>query len=270
MIEPIFIIYYLLLGLGVGFLAGLVGVGGGGLTVPIFTMLFLMQGQGSEQVIHLALGTSMAGMVFTTFGSMRAHSKNNNIESETAIKMTFGVFIGTFIATFVASYLEGIFLALFFSSFMLYVTYKMFQKQSYLHNPNPHGSTGNFISGAAIGSVSALVSVSGAGLTVPYLMHQNYDIKRAIGTSAAIGFPVAVSGTLGFLINGWGNTDWNNLIIGYVYLPAVIIFSISSYFTTSLGVKLALKMPAGKLKKVIGALSFILSLKMLHSVFLMP
>ena len=124
----------------------------------------------------------------------------------------------------------------------------------------------SIISGTAIGSISALVSISGAGLTVPYLMHQNFKVKRAIGTSAAIGFPVALSGTLGYLINGQVNTDWNNLIIGYVYLPAVALFAISSYFATSFGVQYATILPADKLKKIIGILSIALSIKMFLSV----
>lgn len=266
MIEPIFILYYLITGVGVGFLAGLVGVGGGGLTVPLFTMLFLAQGINNDEVVHLALGTSMAGMVFTTFGSMRAHFKKGNVTPTIAIRMTCGILVGTFLSTFVASYLQGIFLAFFFSAFMLYVAYTMFRTRDYQPNPNPHDVMGNTIAGTIIGAISALVSVSGVGLSVPYLMQQNFEVKRAIGTSAAIGFPVAASGTLGFLINGWENTDINNGIIGYVYLPALILFSISSYFATSLGVALAAKMPAHQLKKIIGILSVILSLKMLHSI----
>ena len=266
MIEPIFILYYVVVGLLVGFLAGLAGVGGGGMTVPIFTMLFAMQGIAAEQVVHLALGTSMAGMVFTTFGSMRAHYRKDNVETGMAIRMTFGGFVGTFLSTFTASYVPGVYLALFFSVFMMYVAYKMFQKQEYYHNPKPHGSIANTISGSAIGSISALVSISGAGLTVPYLMHQNFEVKRAIGTSAAIGFPVALSGTLGYLINGWANTDWNSLIIGYVYLPAVALFAISSFVATSFGVQYATTLPVDKLKKIIGFLSIALSIKMLFSV----
>lgn len=265
-IEPTFIIYYMAMGLVVGFLAGLVGVGGGGMTVPIFTMLFLLQGMDPEEVVHLALGTSMAGMVFTTFGSMRAHYSQNNVETKMVIRMSLGVLIGTFLSTFIASYLQGFYLALFFSAFMMYVAYTMFQKREYAHNSRPHGPAANTLSGSVIGSISALVSISGAGLTVPYLMKQNFDVKRAIGTSAAIGFPVAFSGTLGYLINGWSNTDMERLIIGYIYLPAVVLFAISSYFATSFGVRCATNLPGHKLKKIIGILSVFLSIKMILSV----
>jgi uncharacterized membrane protein YfcA len=208
----------------------------------------------------------MAGMVFTTFGSMRAHYKKDNVEAGIAVRMTIGVFVGTFLSTFTASYVPGVYLALFFSVFMMYVGFKMFQKQEHYHNSKPHGSITNIISGSAIGSISALVSISGAGLTVPYLIHQNFEVKRAIGTSAAIGFPVALSGTLGYLINGWANTDLNNLIIGYIYLPAAVLFAISSYFATSFGVQYASILSVDKLIKIIGILSIALSIKMFLSV----
>jgi len=266
MLDTTYMIYYAIMGLGIGFLAGLAGVGGGGMSVPIFTMLFVLQGIAGDEVVHLALGTSMAAMVFTTFGSMRAHYKKENVAVGMVVKMASGVLVGTFAATFAASYLQGIYLALFFSAFMMYVAYTMFQKKDYPHNPHPHGRMGNVVTGTLIGTVSALVSVSGAGLSVPYLMHQNFDIKRAIGTSAAIGFPVALSGTLGYIINGWRHTDWNQLIVGDVYLPAVILFALGSYFSTPLGAHIATRLPARHLKRVMGLLSVALSIKMLFSV----
>lgn len=265
MFDPIFILYYAATGLVVGFLAGLVGVGGGGMTVPLFTMLFTAQGIANEEVMHLALGTSMACMVVTTFGSMRSHYGKGNVDLGMTFKMSLGVIIGTFLSTFIASYMTGVYLALFFSVFMMYVAYKMFHKQTYHHNLSPHSTVANLITGSGIGSISALVSVSGAGLTVPYLMHQNFETKRAIGTSAAIGFPVAVSGTLGYFINGWSSTDWGQFTIGYIYLPVVVLFSITSFFSASLGVRYATKLPNDTLKKVIGILSLALSIKMLIS-----
>lgn len=261
--EPIFIIYYITAGLGIGFLAGLVGVGGGGMAVPIFAFLFSLQGIADTEVVHLALGTSMASMIITTLGSMRAHYKKENVDSTMVVKMLSGVLVGTFCATFVASYLQGIYLAVVFCVFMLYVAYKMFLNTENEHNPTPHGAIGNITVGSVIGSVSALVSISGAGLIIPYLVQQNFEVKRAIGTSAAIGFPIALSGSLGYMLNGWGNTDWDSLILGYIYLPAMISFSISSYFTTSLGVRCADYFPSKTLKKIVGILCVLLSFKML-------
>ncbi len=264
--ETVFIIDYIALGILVGFMAGLLGVGGGGIMVPIFAMLFVMQKMPADEVMHLALGTSMATIIFTSFSSMRAHHKKGNIEVSMALKIAIGVIIGTFLATFLASYLKGVYLALFFSAFMSFVAYKMFQKTHYYYNPKPHEVLGNILSGTLIGAISALVSIGGGSLSVPYLMHQNFDIKRAIGTSAAIGFPIAISGTLGYLVNGWTHTDWNHFIIGYIYIPAVVLVAISSAFTAPLGVKYATKLPVDTLKKIFGVLSVILSVKMLLSV----
>lgn len=266
MIEPIFIGYYLILGGFVGFMAGLLGVGGGGIMVPIFSMLFAMQGFPEESIMHMALGTSMAAIIFTSFSSVRAHYKKENIEIKVASRVAIGILVGTFGATFLASYLQGMYLALFFAAFMIFVAVNMFRKTEYRHNPQPHGTWGNMISGTVIGSISALVAIGGGALSVPYLMHQNFDIKRAIGTSAAIGFPIALSGTFGYLLNGWENTNWNHLIVGYVYLPAMLLVAISSAFTAPLGVHYATKLPRDKLKKIFGLLAASLSIKMVLSV----
>ncbi len=263
----LFIAAYLLLGLLVGFMAGLLGIGGGGIMVPLFSMLFLLQGIATpESVMHLSLGTSMATIIFTSFASMRAHYRKQNVRTGTALRISLGVLAGTFAATFVASYAKGAYLALFFSAFMIFVAVKMFQKTEYRHNPAPHGTPGNMLTGIVIGAVSALVSIGGGSLSVPYLMHQNFDIKRAIGTSAAIGFPIALSGTLGYLVNGWRHTDWQHYILGDIYLPAVALVAMGSALTAPLGVKYATTLPVGILKKIFGLLAAVLSLKMLYSV----
>jgi len=264
--TEIFFIYYIALGLLVGFMAGLLGVGGGGIMVPIFAVLFAMQGFAHDGVMHMALGTSMATIIFISFSSMRAHYKKDNIEVPMALRIAIGVLVGTFAATFVASYLKGVHLALFFSAFMSYVAYKMFAKTHYYYNANQHGTYGNIACGTFIGAISALVSIGGGSLSVPYLMHQNFNIKRAVGTSAAIGFPIAISGTLGYLLNGWSHTDWSQFVIGYIYVPAVVLVAISSAFTAPLGVKYATQLPTDKLKKIFGLLAVALSIKMLFSV----
>ena len=264
----LFIAAYFLLGLLVGFMAGLLGVGGGAIMVPVFAMLFVLQGVATpENVMHLSLGTSMATIIFTSFASLRAHARKNNVQTDMAVRISLGVLAGTFAATFVASYANGVYLALFFSAFMIYVAVKMFRKQAYLHNPVPHGTVGNVLSGALIGAVSALVSIGGGSLSVPYLMHQNFHIKRAIGTSAAIGFPIALSGTLGYLVNGWSHTDWPHYIVGFIYLPAVAAVALGSALTAPLGVKYATTLPVDTLKKIFGVLAVILSIKMLTTVF---
>lgn len=260
--DPLFMIAYGALGLFVGFAAGLLGIGGGGIMVPVFSMLFAMQGFTSEGIMHLSLGTSMATIIFTSFASMRAHYKKRNIQTDMAMRIAMGVLAGTFAATFLASYLQGVYLALFFAAFMIWVAVTMFRKNDYPHNPAPHGLLGNIASGGVIGAISALVSIGGGSLSVPYLMHQNLGIARAIGTSAAIGFPIAISGTLGYLLNGWSHTDMAHYVLGYVYLPAVVVVALTSALTAPLGVKYATTLPVGTLKKIFGILAVALSIKM--------
>lgn len=263
MIDVSFAVYYALLGIAVGFLAGLVGVGGGGITVPAFTMLFTAQGIANHEVVHMALGTSMAAMIFTTFSSMRTHYTKGNVNSFLAVKMAAGVMLGTFIATTIAAKINGVILALLFSLFMFYITYKMFSPKNHKTNKSPHATAGNVFIGTLIGSISTLVSVSGAGMLVPYLMKQNLDVKHAVGTSAAIGFPLAVTGTLGYLINGWQNSSSEQLTLGYIYLPAFALFAVTSYISAPLGVACSTHLPAEHLKKILGVLCLLLSIKML-------
>ncbi len=264
--QSIVIVEYLALGALVGFAAGLLGIGGGGIMVPVFAMLFALQGFESDSIMHMALGTSMATIIFTSFASMHAHYRKQNIQTDKAVRIAAGVLAGTFAATFLASYLKGVYLALFFAAFMSWVAYSMFQKHDYPHNPKPHGTVGNILSGTFIGAISALVSIGGGSLSVPYLMHQNLNISRAIGTSAAIGFPIAISGTLGYLVNGWSHTDTEHWIVGYIYLPAVFLVAISSAVTAPFGVKYATTLPRDTLKKIFGLLALVLSLKMVLGV----
>jgi uncharacterized membrane protein YfcA len=123
-----------------------------------------------------------------------------------------------------------------------------------------------FATGSGIGAISALVSIGGGSLTVPYLSWQNIEIKKAIGTSAAIGLAISIAGTMGYLVNGWGNSPVDDYTLGYVYLPAVVLISITSFITAPYGVQLAYKLPIPILKKIFAVLLIILSVKMLISI----
>jgi uncharacterized membrane protein YfcA len=265
-LEIEWIIIFLLLGSVVGVMAGLLGIGGGGIMVPVLTTIFLLQGVAVEKVVHLALGTSMASIIITSLSSLRAHNLKGAIIWKVVKGMVLGILIGTFLATFLASYASTIYLALFFSAFMFYVSVQMFLNKKPQPERELAGNTGLFFSGSGIGAISALVSIGGGSLTVPYLTWQNIDIKKAIGTSAAIGFPISMAGTLGYVLNGWSNTSVENYTFGFVYLPAVLLISATSFFTAPIGVNLAHKLPVAILKKIFAILLIILSLKMLFSV----
>lgn len=257
---------FLVLGAVVGFMAGLLGIGGGGMMVPVLTTIFLAQGIPVEQVIHMALGTSMASIVVTSFSSMRAHHQKGAVMWDVVKVMAGGVIIGTFAATFLAAYLKSAQLALFFAIFMAYVSIQMAIDKKPKPSRELSSPTSLFSVGSLIGIVSALVSIGGGSLTVPYLIWQNVDLKKAIATSAAIGFPLSIAGTLGYILNGMMRTSNTEMMLGFVYLPAVVLISMMSYFTAPLGAKMAHRLPVGKLKKIFAVLLMVLSLKMLSSV----
>lgn len=267
MIGIEWIIAFLVLGAVVGFMAGLLGIGGGGIMVPTLTTIFLAQGVPIEQVVHLALGTSMAAIVMTSFASMRAHQRHDNVLWDVFKMMAVGVIIGTFAATFLATYLKSVQLAIFFSIFMAYVSIQMAIDKKPKPTRELSGSKVLFFAGSFIGAISALVSIGGGSLTVPYLVWQNVDLKKAIGTSAAIGFPLSIAGTVGYIFNGLGESSLSSdMSLGFVYLPGVLLISFMSFFTAPYGAKVAHKLPVAKLKKVFALLLMTLSIKMLTSI----
>jgi uncharacterized membrane protein YfcA len=266
MLEIEWILGFLLLGSFVGFMAGLLGLGGGGIMVPMLTSMFLLQGMAIEHVVHLALGTSMASMIVTSFASLRAHHSRGAVLWVVVKKMAGGIVLGTFLATFIASYMSSMYLAIFFAVFMAFVSLQMFLNKRPKPSRELPGSGGLFTAGTGIGVISALVAIGGGSLTIPYLAWHNVDIKKTIGTSAAIGLPIAVAGTLGYLINGWDNSSIETLTLGFVSLPAVLFMSVTSFFMAPVGAKLTHRLPINILRKTFAVLLVLLSIKMLFTV----
>jgi len=256
----------LALGAAVGVMAGLLGVGGGAIMVPAFTALFLARGVPDSHVVHLALGTSMASIIVTSFSSLRSHHAKRGVLWPIVRSMVPGILVGTFLGALMTSQINTLLLAGFFSLFMLFVAVQMFRNTRVEAGSELPGTAARIAAGTGIGVISALVSIGGGSLTVPYLVRHGVDIKQAIGTSAAVGMPIALAGTLGYVISGWAYTDVDNLVFGYVYLPAVLCVSLVSYFTAPLGVSLAYKIPVASLKKIFGVLVFAVSVKMFLSV----
>lgn len=259
---------FITLGLFVGFMAGLLGIGGGGILVPILTTIFVYMKVPSEHLVHLALGTSMGCIVITSLSSLQAHHKHGGVIWEKVKIMTPGVILGTFSATFLASHISSKPLAVFFSIFMGYISIQMLLNIQPKNSNLPASNLELMAVSSVIGAFSALVSIGGGSLTVPYLNWRNIDIKKAIGTSAALGFPIAISGSIGYLVNGLSAETHLPHSLGFVYLPAVMLITVPSYFTTSLGARLAHHMPVKILKQIFGLLLIVLSIKMLLLIYL--
>ncbi len=266
MLDMQTIIYFLLLGSFVGVISGLFGIGGGGIIVPILTVIFLSHDTIDENnVVHLALGTSMAIIIITSISSIKAQQKKKAIVWEVVKMMVPGIIIGTFLATFIASKLDSFYLSIIFACFMLYSSIVMFIGKKPKPESKIFSTKTHIFSGGIIGALSSLVSIGGGIMSVPYLLVQNIDIKKAIATSSAIGFPIAISGTLGYIINGWSHTSIDTYTLGFVSLPALLCVAFASYLTAPIGVMLVHKINVDLMKKLFSLIPLVLSIKMLFS-----
>lgn len=257
------ILLFLLIGSFVGFIAGLLGVGGGGILVPVLTYLFTLLEVPMDRVVHLALGTSMSCIVITSFSSMLAQRKQNAIDWSVVKIMSIGVIVGTFLATYLTVFINSLYLAVFFSCFMSFVAFKMLKPSKLTTFKQGINKTTTIFTSIGIGAISALVSIGGGSLTVPYLVSKNMNIKKAIATSAAVGIPISIAGSAGYVLHGWNHDVMLANTIGFVYIPAFILISITSYLTAPVGVKASHKLPTNSLKIIFSILLFLLSIKML-------
>lgn len=258
---------YLLLGAVAGFFAGLLGVGGGAIMVPVLALLFAAQGMPAEHLMHVALGTSMAAIVFTSVSSLRAHHRHGAVRWPIVRRIAPGILIGTFAGAQLASLIPTRPLAIFFTLFMSYVALQMLANVKPKPSRQLPGPLGMFAVGSGIGAVSALVAIGGGSLSVPFMTWCNVKMHEAIGTSAAIGFPIAVAGTLGYLVGGWSAGGLPAWSVGYVYLPALAACVVMSMLTAPLGARAAHSLPVATLKKLFAGVILLLLAKMLHGLF---
>ncbi|MEI6827978.1 MAG: sulfite exporter TauE/SafE family protein [Desulfuromonadales bacterium] len=257
---------YVSLGAFAGILAGLLGVGGGLIIVPVLTFIFTAQHLPDAHILHLALGTSLASIMFTSVSSLRAHHQRGAVDWMVVRRISLGIMVGTFGGSWVAAQLSTRFLKAFFVIFLYYVATQMLLNIK----PKPHrqlpGLTALFGVGGVIGGVSSLVGIGGGSLSVPFLTWCNVAIHRAIGTSAAIGFPIAVAGAAGYVVNGL-SAQLPPYSFGFVYLPALAGIATASIVTAPVGAKLAHSLPVDRLKKIFALLLIVMGTKMMWSLF---
>ena len=263
----IYITLYLAVGGVAGVLAGLLGIGGGLIIVPMLTSVFTHQNVAHEVIVHMALGTSLASILFTSVSSMRSHHKRGAVLWPVVFRITPGILVGTFIGTWIASMLSTNFLKSFFGIFLYYVATQMLMGMKPKPTRDIPGTTGIFAAGSVIGVFSSLVGIGGGTLSVPFLSWCNTKIHKAIGTSAGIGFPIAAAGFLGYVINGLGTPNLPPYSLGFVNLGALAGIVAASVLTAPIGVKLAHNLPVDKLKRVFAVLLYAVGTKMLISVF---
>ena len=261
---------YLATGLFTGLLSGLLGVGGGLIMVPVLSFIFAYLGFTAAFIMQMALGTSLAVIMVTSIASSRAHHSHQNVDWPIVKNIAFGIMLGAFFGSLVAAKFDASLLKGFFIIYVFLVALQILS--DYTPNPArilPARAALNCV-GIIIGWVSSFVGIGGGTLSVPFLIYCNVDAKRAIGTSSAIGLPIAIAGTLGYMVSGLHVANLPGHSIGFIYLPAFIIIALASLISAPFGALLVQKLSVKKLKKIFAVLLISIGLNMLYSLFQRP
>jgi len=248
-----------------GMFAGLLGIGGGIIIVPVLAMVFTSQGVSIDVLMHVAIGTSLATIVITSLSSIRAHHKHQAIDWSVVRVIAIGVFVGGLLGAAIAKLIAGEDLKFIFSIFMLLIAAQMyFGNESKPHRTLP-AKPGMIVAGTTIGMIASLMGVGGGSMSVPFLTWCNMNIRKAVATSSAIGFPIAVAGTIGFIVTGWSVPDRPVMSFGYVNLPAFFSIVVASVLFAPVGAWIAHRISPVILKRVFAAFLVILGTRMLMS-----
>jgi uncharacterized membrane protein YfcA len=265
MISWEFILLYLAAGSVAGFLAGLLGVGGGVVIVPILMFIFTAQHFPADHMIHIAIGTSLASIMFTSVSSLRAHHNLGAVNWIIVKRITPGILIGTLAGTFLVAKLPASLLKGFFIVFVFYVATQLLLNMRPKPTRQLPGTAGMFAAGSFIGMVSSFVGIGGGALSIPFMTWSNIKMHNAIGTSAAIGFPIAVAGAFGYFLNGLNVNNLPDSSLGFIHLPSLAGLVLASVIIAPLGAKAAHKLPVATLKRIFAVFLYIIGTKLLLS-----
>lgn len=262
-LPPVMLAAWLALGAGAGIIAGLLGLGGGIVIVPALLYLFILQGMPDAILMHMAVATSLATIIFTSVASAWAHHRHNAVLWPSVLALTPGIILGSIGGAFLAHHLPSNALRTIFGVFEILVALQIgmgFRPAAHRDLP---GRGGMLAAGGGIGAVSTVLGIGGGTLTVPYLLWCNVHIRNAVATSSACGLPIAAVGTAALIITGstypvlpYGST-------GYVYWPAAIIIILGSMATAPLGARMAHALPVALLKRIFAVVLVIIGIRML-------
>lgn len=265
LLQPQLILELALLGIGTGFLAGLLGIGGGMLMVPFITIILSGRGVGADLAVKMAIATSMATIIFTSISSVRAHHKRGAVRWDIVKRLAPGIVIGSIIGSLgVFALLKGAYLAIFFALFVGFSATQMFLDRKPKPTRQMPGTGGQLAAGGVIGFLSGLVGAGGGFISVPFMAWCNVAIHNAVATSAALGFPIAVANVAGYVISGLTVEGLPEGSFGYIWLPALGVIAIASVFTAPLGARAAHALPVGKLKRIFASILYGLAAYMLY------
>lgn len=264
MLDPLLIVELGALGLVTGFLAGLLGIGGGMLMVPFLTYILGGQRVAPDLAVKMAIATSMATIMFTSISSVRAHHRRGAVRWDIVKRLAPGIVLGGFVASLgVFALLKGSWLAIFFALFVSFSATQMLMNKKPAPARQMPGSAGQITAGGVIGFLSGLVGAGGGFVSVPFMTWCNVPIHKAVATSAALGFPIALANVVGYVISGHQLGGLPSASLGYIWLPALAVIATCSVLTAPLGAKAAHTLPVGQLKRIFASLLFGLAAYML-------
>ena len=264
LLDPVLILELAALGLLSGFLAGLLGIGGGMLMVPFITAILGKQGIPAELSVKMAIATSMATVMFTSIASVRAHHKRGAVRWDIVQRLAPGIVLGALVASMgVFALLKGTALAIFFGLFVGFSATQMFLDRKPAPSRQMPGTAGQLAAGGAIGFLSGLVGAGGGFVSVPFMAWCNIAMHNAVATSAALGFPIALANVVGYVVSGQSAQGLPAGSFGYVWLPALAVIAAFSVLTAPLGARAAHQLPVKKLKRVFASLLYVLAVYML-------
>ena len=264
-IEPVLIIELALLGLATGFLAGLLGIGGGMIMVPFISTMLGARGVAPGLAVKMAIATSMATIIFTSISSVRAHHKKGAVRWDIVKKLAPGIVLGAMLASVgVFALLKGALLYFVFGGFVAFSAVQMYLDKKPAPTRQLPGTPGLLGAGGVIGFLSGLVGAGGGFVSVPFMTWCNVPIHNAVATSAALGFPIALANVAGYVVAGQGLADTPPYSFGYLWLPALVVIACCSVLMAPVGAKAAHTLPVKKLKRAFAVVLAVLSVYMLN------
>ncbi len=261
--DPALVGALLVLGGAVGFLAGLLGIGGGMTMVPLLTIVFTRQGFAPEHIVHMAVATATATILFTSVASMREHQRHHAILWPVVAALAPGIIIGSFLGPQIVGGMSTAVLSAFYGVFVAAAATNTLLDRKPKPTRELPGKGGLFAVGGGIGLVSSMVGAGGAFLSVPFMTACNIGIRNCVATSAALGLPIAVAGTIGFVVAGLGQPGLPPHTVGYVYVPALLAIVAASVISAPIGARAAHRWPVKKLKRAFALLLYLLASYML-------
>lgn len=254
--EPALIVELASLGVLTGFVAGLLGIGGAMIMVPFITIVLAHRGFPAEYQVKIAVATSLATICFTSLSSMRAHHARGAVKWKVVALLAPGIIAGSLVGAQLGAALPGKSLNVLFGIFIAFSATQMVIDRKPHPSRTLPGPAGMFAAGGVIGIVSSIVGAGGAFISVPFMTWCNVKIHDAVGTSAALGFPIALAGTIGYIWAGRALPQMPPGSIGYLYLPGLIVISLASMLMAPVGARTAHRLPLAPMRKLFALLLY--------------